>query len=84
MLNSNAGNVDFVPFIVGMDISPIDLVNIQTFADRVIDMADYRKKLHQYLLSKMDQVAPNLSAVIGELVSVQVFIRGSSGEFRFG
>ena len=52
----------------GMDISPIDLINIQTFASRVIGLAEYRKSLHTYLVSKMTQVAPNLSALIGEQV----------------
>ena len=51
-----------------MDISPIDLINIQTFASRVIGLAEYRKSLHTYLVSKMNQVAPNLSALIGEQV----------------
>ena len=51
-----------------MDISPLDLINIGSFATKVMGLADYRKKLHAYLISKMDQVAPNLSEVIGELV----------------
>ena len=51
-----------------MDISPVDLINIQTFASRVIGLAEYRKSLHSYLVSKMTQVAPNLSALIGEQV----------------
>ena len=53
-----------------MDISPIDLINIQMFASRVIDMFDYRKRLHEYLHSKIGQVAPNLSALIGDQVSL--------------
>ena len=53
-----------------MDISPLDLINIGSFATKVIDLADYRKKLHAYLCTKMEQVAPNLSEVIGELVRI--------------
>lgn len=52
-----------------MDISPIDLINIESFATRVIGLIDYRAKLHSYLQSKMHQVAPNLQALIGDLVS---------------
>lgn len=52
-----------------MDISPIDLINIQLFSARVIDMFDYRKRLHEYLHSKINQVAPNLSGLIGDYVS---------------
>ena len=52
----------------GMDISPIDLINIQVFASKVIGLADYRKSLHGYLISKMNQVAPNLACLVGEQV----------------
>ena len=51
-----------------MDISPIDLINIDRFAKRVIALADYRVSLHIYLKEKMHAVAPNLSALIGEQV----------------
>ena len=57
------------PSPVGMDISPIDLVNIERFATRVIDLAEYRKRLSEYLSTKMDSVAPNLTTLIGEQVS---------------
>ena len=51
-----------------MDISPLDLTNIEKFADRVIALAEYRKSLQEYLRGKMHNVAPNLSALIGEQV----------------
>merc|ERR1719399_2272949 len=57
---------------MGQDISPIDLINIQAFAQRVIDLAEYRQKLHEYLLSRMHTVAPNLSALIGETVGARL------------
>lgn len=54
----------------GMDISPLDLINIESFSRRVISLSEYRKGLQEYLRSKMSQVAPSLSALIGEVVSV--------------
>ncbi|KAF9969234.1 snoRNP complex protein nop56, partial [Mortierella antarctica] len=57
---------------MGTDISEIDMINIENFAKRVIDLVDYRKKLHQYLISKMNNVAPNLSALIGEMVGARL------------
>ncbi|CAH3123831.1 unnamed protein product, partial [Porites lobata] len=63
---------------MGMDISPIDLINIQTFASRVIGLAEYRKSLHSYLVSKMNQVAPNLSALIGEQVGARLISHAGS------
>ena len=51
------------------DISDIDLLNIHSFADRVIKLAEYRKSLQDYLHAKMGAVAPNLQALIGDQVS---------------
>ena len=44
---------------MGQDISPVDLVNIEAFAKRVISLAEYRKSLHQYLADKMQAVRKN-------------------------
>jgi len=38
---------------MGQDISPIDLINIETFARRVISLAEYRQKLFNYLSGAM-------------------------------
>lgn len=57
--------------IAGMDVSPLDLLNIQRFATRVIELADYRRKLSTYLGSKMQSVAPNLTTLIGEQVGMR-------------
>lgn len=58
----------------GMDISPIDLINIERFSDRVVSLAAYRLELQEYLRSKMSQVAPNLAALIGEVVRALHFL----------
>ena len=55
-------------FFSGMDISPIDLINIETFASKFTALVDYRKGLSDYLKSKMTSCAPNLSTLIGEQV----------------
>lgn len=53
---------------MGMDISKIDLINIEYFTSKVISLAEYRKQLMDYLVSRMHNIAPNLSALIGETV----------------
>lgn len=63
---------------MGQDISPIDLINIEMFARRVISLAEYRQKLHTYLLDKMHLVAPNLSALIGEVVGARLISHAGS------
>lgn len=38
---------------MGQDISPIDLINIETFARRVISLAEYRQRLATYLSGRL-------------------------------
>jgi nucleolar protein 56 len=57
---------------MGQDISPIDMANIELFAKRVISLAEYRQKLSTYLHDRMHAVAPNLSALIGEVIGARL------------
>ena len=63
---------------MGMDISPIDLLNIEMFAGRVIALADYRKELAEYLKAKMAGVAPNLATLIGDQVGARLIAHAGS------
>ncbi|CAN8321995.1 unnamed protein product [Cochlearia groenlandica] len=63
---------------MGQDLSPIDLINVQNFAQRVMDLADYRKKLYDYLVTKMSDIAPNLGALIGEMVAARLISHAGS------
>lgn len=63
---------------MGMDISPVDLLNIEMFAARVIALADYRKQLAEYLSSKMTGVAPNLATLIGDQVGARLIAHAGS------
>jgi len=70
--------VDAAKMSMGMDISPIDLINIERFAKRVIGLAEYRLELAEYLKSKMHQVAPNLATLIGEQVGARLISHAGS------
>uniref|UniRef100_V9KQ34 Nucleolar protein 56 n=1 Tax=Callorhinchus milii TaxID=7868 RepID=V9KQ34_CALMI len=63
---------------MGMDISPIDLINIESFSRRVVSLAEYRQTLQEYLRSRMNQVAPNLAALIGEVVGARLISHAGS------
>ncbi|XP_072475934.1 nucleolar protein 56 [Notamacropus eugenii] len=63
---------------MGMDISPIDLINIESFSSRVVSLSEYRQSLNKYLSSKMFQVAPSLSALIGESVGARLISHAGS------
>ncbi|KAJ4961642.1 hypothetical protein NE237_021552 [Protea cynaroides] len=63
---------------MGQDLSPIDLINVQQFAQRVINLSEYRKKLYDYLVTKMNDIAPNLAALIGEVVGARLISHAGS------
>jgi RNA processing factor Prp31 len=63
---------------MGQDISETDLANIEIFAQRVISLAEYRKKLGTYLSDKMGAVAPNLAALIGDTVGARLIAHAGS------
>lgn len=57
---------------MGVDCSAIDMLNIVNFTQRMVKLAEYRKKLAVYLTDKMAIVAPNLSALIGDTVAARL------------
>ncbi|CAM8977780.1 unnamed protein product [Rhodiola kirilowii] len=63
---------------MGQDLSPIDLINVHQFAQRVMDLSEYRKKLHEYLVTKMNDIAPNLASLIGEMVGARLISHAGS------
>merc|ERR1712157_27100 len=63
---------------MGMDISLVDLMNIEMFANRVVALAEYRKELSKYLQDKMGNVAPNLAALIGDVVGARLISHAGS------
>merc|ERR1739848_599927 len=65
-------------YSMGMDISAVDLMNIEKFANRVIALAEYRKELSKYLTDKMGNVAPNLAALIGDTVGARLISHAGS------
>ncbi|CAI0548170.1 unnamed protein product [Linum tenue] len=63
---------------MGQDLNPVDMINIQMFAQRVMELAEYRKNIHEYLIEKMNGIAPNLAALIGEIVGARLISHAGS------
>ena len=63
---------------MGMDISAIDMLNIRSFCRRVISLTKYRVQLQEYLADRMDKVAPNLKALIGDAVGARLISHAGS------
>lgn len=63
---------------MGTDISDFDMANIVQFAKRVIHLVEYRQKLADYLSKKMNDVAPNLTTLMGESIGARLIAHAGS------
>lgn len=63
---------------MGQDIVQMDMDNIDHFAGEVIKLSEMRKSLGEYLKAKMDLVAPNLAALIGEIIGARLISHAGS------
>lgn len=57
---------------MGGDLSELDSIQINLFTEKVISLGMFRVKLANYLKLRMDEVAPNLAALIGEIVGARL------------
>ena len=62
----------------GGDISDINLVIVQSIAKQILDFHELRKKLEEHVESEMQEIAPNLSAILGTAVGARILGRAGS------
>jgi nucleolar protein 56 len=53
---------------MGQDMSDTDVQQVKAFSARVVELIEFRERLQEYLRQRMNAVAPNLTALIGEIV----------------
>ncbi|KAE8159475.1 nucleolar protein 58 [Aspergillus caelatus] len=63
---------------MGTEISEEDLENIQALAEQVVGFTEYRQQLAGYLTARMNAIAPNLTALVGELVGARLIAHAGS------
>lgn len=63
---------------MGTDMNELDAINVLNFAQRTIELADYRKSLTSYLADKMETVAPSLTTLIGERIGARLISHAGS------
>ncbi|KAK2364449.1 putative nucleolar protein 5-1 [Trifolium repens] len=89
----NAAKLDFSEFLseeveaqlkeasvisMGTEIGELDLANIRELCDQVLSLSEYRATLYDYLKSRMNTIAPNLTAMVGELVGARLIAHAGS------
>ena len=63
---------------MGTEITTEDLENIQNLAQQVVDFTGYRQQLSSYLSARMAAIAPNLTALVGDLVGARLIAHAGS------
>eukprot|EP00178_Gracilaria_changii_P020837 TRINITY_DN610_c0_g1_i1.p2 TRINITY_DN610_c0_g1~~TRINITY_DN610_c0_g1_i1.p2 ORF type:complete len:560 (+),score=150.43 TRINITY_DN610_c0_g1_i1:9944-11623(+) len=63
---------------MGTEISDEDVLNIRALCDQVISLTKYRATLYEYLKNRMSAIAPNLTAMVGELVGARLIAHAGS------
>ena len=63
---------------MGRDLSDADMEIVLAFAKRTASLAAYRRQLSSYLASRMNQVAPNVAALIGDIVGARLISKAGS------
>lgn len=63
---------------MGTEITSDDLDNIQSLAEQVIEFTEYRALLSGYLSARMAAIAPNLTALVGDLVGARLIAHAGS------
>ncbi|KAI8028343.1 putative nucleolar protein 5-1 [Camellia lanceoleosa] len=91
--SSNAAKLDFSEILpeeveielkeaamisMGTEVSDLDLINIKDLCNQVLSLAEYRAQLYDYLKNRMNTIAPNLTALVGELVGARLIAHGGS------
>lgn len=63
---------------MGTEISDSDIAHIHSLCDQVISISAYRTQLAEYLKNRMIAIAPNLTALVGELVGARLISHAGS------
>ena len=63
---------------MGTALSEFDILNVGMFAERVVSLAEYRKSLQAYLHEKMNDVAPSLTALLGDRIGARLISHAGS------
>ncbi|KAI6046469.1 Nop domain-containing protein [Pisolithus marmoratus] len=63
---------------MGTEISESDIQHIHALCDQIIAITAYRAQLAEYLRNRMNAIAPNLTALVGDLVGARLIAHAGS------
>nr|CDS16545.1 Nucleolar protein 5 [Echinococcus granulosus] len=63
---------------LGTELTNDDVEMIHSLCDQVMEVAESRNTLHEYLVKRMVAVAPNLTALVGEILGARLIARAGT------
>ncbi|CAM9837079.1 unnamed protein product [Chrysoparadoxa australica] len=63
---------------MGTEVTEQDMTSIKHLAEQVVSLSEYRIQLFEYLKSRMNAIAPNLTVMVGELVGARLIAHAGS------
>lgn len=70
--------VDAAKISMGQELSETDQAQIKKFSQRCVELISFRESLNEYLNQRMNAVAPNLSALVGDIVGSKLISHAGS------
>jgi len=64
-------------------MSEVDCHQVKKFSERCVELIRFREDLTEYLKQRMNAVAPNLAALIGDIVGFSILIRRNTSRSYF-
>ena len=61
---------------MGADLTETDIAQIQTLCRNILELYQLRQKLEDYLDTAMEEVAPNIKAIVGSLLGARLIAIG--------
>ncbi len=63
---------------IGSDVAPEDLASIQVLSNALKESISSRAKLEKYIDSRMHEVAPNVSELVGPIIGARLIMKAGS------
>eukprot|EP00461_Guttulinopsis_vulgaris_P004571 UN04573 len=70
--------IDAAKISMGTELSEMDWFQVKGFITRVVSLHAYRESLYKYLCHKMNVCAPNVTALIGEVIGARLISKAGS------
>lgn len=70
--------IDAAKISMGQELSETDCIQIKKFSQRCVELINFRESLNDYLNQRMNAVAPNLSALVGDIVGSKLISHAGS------